>query len=196
MKAPASFDSQASAAASLRVELEEIRQAKRDGCAAFKSGRVYQKPLVAWLRKRGILQKSFSFSAPPIPQPRPDSEHPPSYWKAKEAQLRCERLQIQVDKESGALVSVSDTNIILGQMHIHMRDFLLRRPYRLVDRLVSAKSADEVIELLVADNARCSHLFMDFMEDAVRRTKELAAKQGGPAVPVQWPKSPDAEEAA
>jgi hypothetical protein len=37
------FDSQASAAAALNISIEEIRRAKRAGCPAFRSGRVYKK---------------------------------------------------------------------------------------------------------------------------------------------------------
>ena len=43
------FDSQASAAAALNISIEEIRRAKRAGCPAFRSGRVYKKPLLKWL---------------------------------------------------------------------------------------------------------------------------------------------------
>ena len=45
------FDSQASAAAALNVSLEEIRHAKRAGCPAFRSGRVYKKALLKCLAK-------------------------------------------------------------------------------------------------------------------------------------------------
>ena len=45
------FDSQASAAAALNISIDEIRRAKRAGCSAFRSGRVYKKPLLKWLAK-------------------------------------------------------------------------------------------------------------------------------------------------
>jgi hypothetical protein len=45
------FDSQASAAAVLKISIDEIRCAKRAGCPAFRSGRVYKKPLLRWLTK-------------------------------------------------------------------------------------------------------------------------------------------------
>jgi hypothetical protein len=45
------FDSQASAAAALNISIEEIRRAKRAGCPAFRSGRVYKKPLLKCLAK-------------------------------------------------------------------------------------------------------------------------------------------------
>ena len=45
------FDSQASAAAVLKISIDEIRRAKREGCSAFRSGRIYKKPLLKWLAK-------------------------------------------------------------------------------------------------------------------------------------------------
>jgi len=49
---PAYFDSQASAAASLGIDIYEIREAKRAGCKAFRSGRVYPDILLAWFESR------------------------------------------------------------------------------------------------------------------------------------------------
>jgi hypothetical protein len=43
------FDSQASAAATLKIDIRDIREAKKAGCPAFRSGRVYKKPLLKWL---------------------------------------------------------------------------------------------------------------------------------------------------
>jgi hypothetical protein len=40
-KQPTYFDSLASAAAALKIDIYELREAKRQGCAAFRSGRVY-----------------------------------------------------------------------------------------------------------------------------------------------------------
>src|SRR5205809_2886351 len=51
---PAYFDSQAAAAAALKVEIDEIRDAKREGCPAFRSGRVYGKELLSWLEARAL----------------------------------------------------------------------------------------------------------------------------------------------
>jgi len=52
MSEPEYFDSQAQAAAVLKVEIEDLRQAKRDGCPAFRSGRVYRAALESWLAQR------------------------------------------------------------------------------------------------------------------------------------------------
>ena len=45
------FDSQASAAGSLGISVHKIRDAKRAGCKAFRSGRVYRAELLDWLAK-------------------------------------------------------------------------------------------------------------------------------------------------
>jgi hypothetical protein len=49
---PAYFDSQASAASALNISLERLREAKRQGCTAFRSGRVYRDELLDWFEKR------------------------------------------------------------------------------------------------------------------------------------------------
>jgi hypothetical protein len=52
------FDSQASAAASLGLDIYDIREAKTQGCCAFRSGRVYRGPLLEWMEaKRAKAQK-------------------------------------------------------------------------------------------------------------------------------------------
>jgi hypothetical protein len=53
-KQPAYFDSQASAAAALKIDIDELREAKREGCPAFRSGRVYRDELLSWLEARGL----------------------------------------------------------------------------------------------------------------------------------------------
>jgi hypothetical protein len=53
-KQPAYFDSQASAAAALNIDIEELREAKCQGCPAFRSGRVYREQLLSWLQARDL----------------------------------------------------------------------------------------------------------------------------------------------
>jgi hypothetical protein len=53
-KRPAYFDSIAAAAAALGIDIEELREAKREGCLAFRSGRVYGDELLSWLEARGL----------------------------------------------------------------------------------------------------------------------------------------------
>ena len=49
---PPYFDSQRSAAATLGIDIFELRKAKAEGCPAFRSGRVYTAPLLAWLAEK------------------------------------------------------------------------------------------------------------------------------------------------
>ena len=58
-KQPAYFDSQASAGAALKIDIDDLREAKREGCPAFRSGRVYRDELLRWLETRA-LQKTGS----------------------------------------------------------------------------------------------------------------------------------------
>ena len=53
-KQPAYFDSIAAAAATLKIEISELREAKRQGCPAFRSGRVYRDELLSWLQARDL----------------------------------------------------------------------------------------------------------------------------------------------
>lgn len=52
MKEPLFFDNQSQAAAILKIDVEELRQAKRDGCPAFRSGRIYRAELDEWFTAR------------------------------------------------------------------------------------------------------------------------------------------------
>ena len=53
-KQPAYFDSQASAAAALRIDKDELREAKAQGCPAFRSGRVYRDELLQWFERKRV----------------------------------------------------------------------------------------------------------------------------------------------
>jgi len=53
-KQPAYFDSQASAAAALRIDIYELREAKRQGCPAFRSGRIYGDEYLNWRQAREL----------------------------------------------------------------------------------------------------------------------------------------------
>jgi hypothetical protein len=62
-KQVAYFDSQASAAAILNLDIYELRDAKAAGCPAFRSGRVYRDELLRWLKEhRASKNKPDPFS--------------------------------------------------------------------------------------------------------------------------------------
>jgi hypothetical protein len=50
------FDSQASAAATLNLDIDILRDAKAAGCPAFRSGRVYREELLRWLKEHPIAR--------------------------------------------------------------------------------------------------------------------------------------------
>ena len=56
-KQPAYFDSMAAAAAVLGIDVEVLREAKRQGCPAFRSGRVYRDELLRWLREKHVQKR-------------------------------------------------------------------------------------------------------------------------------------------
>jgi hypothetical protein len=56
-KRVAYFDSQASAAATLNIDIYELRDAKAAGCPAFRSGRVYRDEFICWLKQNRSPKK-------------------------------------------------------------------------------------------------------------------------------------------
>jgi hypothetical protein len=56
-KQPAYFDNQAAAAAALNIDINQLREAKRRGCPAFRSGRVYREELLNWLQARDLERR-------------------------------------------------------------------------------------------------------------------------------------------
>lgn len=71
MKRPAYFDSQASAASALGVDIDKVRQAKVAGCPAFQSGRVYRDDLLAWFEEKRRLRAAKSNCDPRIDRTMP-----------------------------------------------------------------------------------------------------------------------------
>jgi len=61
-KRVAYFDSQASAAATLNIDIYELRDAKAAGCPAFRSGRVYRDELICWLKQHRASRKKDAVS--------------------------------------------------------------------------------------------------------------------------------------
>jgi hypothetical protein len=67
MSAPEYFDSQAQAATALDVPIDELRAAKRSGCEAFRSGRVYRAPLLEWLARNFKPRQQRASAAKSVP---------------------------------------------------------------------------------------------------------------------------------
>ena len=77
-KQVAYFDSQASAAATLDLGIDMLRDAKAAGCPAFRSGRVYREELLRWLKEHPIARnkpEAFSLDEPEFVGVRLDWEN-------------------------------------------------------------------------------------------------------------------------
>ena len=98
-KLPAYFDSQAQAAAILKIDISNLREAKAEGCPAFRSGRVYTAPLLAWFAEKRQRRAELAaakktedvLNSGPAEDSDKDGELPKSHWDRKKAQLDYER---------------------------------------------------------------------------------------------------------
>jgi hypothetical protein len=63
LKEPAYFDSQAQAAAALNIDIYKLREAKREGCAAFRGGRVYRDELLKWFADKRFRRVESALSS-------------------------------------------------------------------------------------------------------------------------------------
>jgi hypothetical protein len=100
------FDSQASAAGALNISIEEIRRAKRAGCPAFRSGRVYKKPLLKWLagnKPKGMKRRARSGTA---------SAHNIAKWVSK---LFAVAPELVLSKALSSLMKRFDAGLISSQ---------------------------------------------------------------------------------
>jgi hypothetical protein len=104
---PPYFDSQASAAATLKIDISELRQAKAEGCPAFRSGRVYTAPLLAWFAEKRQRRAELAATKTAdesdvrlVDNSERDVELPKSHWDRKKARLDYERARSQLKSRS------------------------------------------------------------------------------------------------
>lgn len=60
---PAVFDSQQQAAAATGIPIEALKRSKRAGCPAFKSNRIYLRPLLVWIFAKPDTAKAETWKA-------------------------------------------------------------------------------------------------------------------------------------
>jgi hypothetical protein len=134
-KLPAYFDSQASAAATLKIDISELRQAKTEGCPAFRSGRVYTAPLLAWFAEK--RRRRAEFAAPKtaeesgvgvVDNSERDAELPKSHWDRKKARLDYERALYKFEVEQEKYLPADAIKISVGQMLAGFRTALNMLP--------------------------------------------------------------------
>ena len=122
-KLPRYFDSQASAAATLKIDISELRQAKAEGCPAFRSGRVYSAPLLAWFAEKRRRQAEFAAARTAegisdrelVDGPGKDVELPKSHWDRKKARLDYERALHKFEIEKEKYVPLAEITAAVGQ---------------------------------------------------------------------------------
>ena len=131
---PAYFDSQAQAAATLKIDLSDLREAKAEGCPAFRSGRVYTAPLLAWFaeKRRARLAAKETVDAlldsGLVDESEKDGELPKSHWDRKKAQLDYERALFRFEVEKEKYVELNEITIAVGQMLVGFRTALNMLP--------------------------------------------------------------------
>jgi hypothetical protein len=123
-KRPAYFDSQAQAAATLKIDISDLREAKAEGCPAFRSGRVYTAPLLAWLAEKrprraelpAVKKTGDILDSGLADGSETDGELPKSYWDRKKARLDYERALFRFELEKRKYVELDEICASVGKM--------------------------------------------------------------------------------
>jgi|SRR4030095_8001001 hypothetical protein len=158
-KLPAYFDSQASAAATLGIDISELRRAKAEGCPAFRSGRVYTAPLLAWFaeeRQRradlGVAKTVDGISYPGLSNDsEKDAELPKSYWDRKKARLDYERALFRFDLEKEKYLETNEAMGAVGQMLVGFRTALNMLPANAARWLIGLKDFHQIKDRLQSE---------------------------------------------
>jgi len=158
---PAYFDSQASAAATLKIEISELREAKAEGCLAFRSGRVYTAPLLAWFAEKGrqharlesaktengTVDHGLAASGPA----KAAELLPKSYWDRKKAQLDYERALYRFEVEKQKYIPVDEISVAVGQMLVGFRTALNMLPSSAARWLVGLRDFNQIKDKLQSE---------------------------------------------
>jgi len=158
-KLPAYFDSQRQAAAILGIDISELRQAKAEGCPAFRSGRVYTAPLLAWFAEKrqrraelapaetadGMLNQHL------VDHSRNDGEFPKSHWDRKKAQLDYERALYRFEVEKEKYVELNEITIAVGQMLVGFRTAINMLPANAARWLVGLRDFHQIKDKLQSE---------------------------------------------
>jgi hypothetical protein len=147
------FDSQQQAAALLNVPIGLIRQAKREGCLAFRSGRVYVEPIKEWLARARHAAK----------RPR-DNERE---IRLQQAELRLERERYEFAQKKDRMLPVEQFELGLAKTRAAFEKELTTFGRRLnqqcegLDFDDRAERIDREVRALRARLARCDYLAAD-----------------------------------
>ena len=172
-KLPPYFDSQASTAATLQIEISELREAKAEGCPAFRSGRVYTAPLLAWLtekRRQGarLENAKMAHESPGgslAEKCSKEAEWPKSHWDRKKAQLDYERALFRFEVEKRKYVPLDEICSAVGQMLAGFRTAINMLPGSAARWLIGLKDFHAIkgkleneVNSVLQSLGRCRHL--------------------------------------
>jgi hypothetical protein len=157
---PPYFDSQAQAAAVLKLDIYQLREAKRQGCPAFRSGRVYGKELLSWLAEDRPRRGSLAASLPPggvigeddLGQAvQEDDELPKTHWDRKKARLDYERAHYKFEVEKEKYLRTDEIEAAVGQMLAGFRTALNMLPGSAARWVVGLRDFHEIKDKLQAE---------------------------------------------
>ena len=157
-KLPAYFDSQASAAATLKIDISELRQAKAEGCPAFRSGRVYTVPLLAWFAEKRQRRAELAAAKTAdesdlgvVDNRERDAELPKSHWDRKKAQLDYERALYKFEVEKKKHVPLDEICAAVGQTLAGFRTALNMLPSSAARWLIGLRDFHDIKAKLQAE---------------------------------------------
>ena len=154
------FDSQAQAAAVLKLDIYELREAKAAGCPAFRSGRVYRDELLAWLAEKRRQRESLAKRNPDVgvidnhdlgQQAQKDDELPKSHWDRKKAQLDYERALYKFEVEKEKYLLTDEIKLAVGQMLTGFRTALNMLPSSAARWLIGLRDFHDIKAKLQAE---------------------------------------------
>jgi len=158
-KRPAYFDSQAQAAARLKIDLSELREGKAEGCPAFRSGRVYTAPLLAWFAEKRRRSREIGNAKTDSGDvdhmladgPQKDKEPSKAYWDRKKAQLDYERALYRFGVEKEKYVELNEITTVVGQMLVGFRTAVNMLPASAARWLVGLRDFHQIKEKLQSE---------------------------------------------
>jgi hypothetical protein len=178
-KRPAYFDSQAQAAAILNIDIFDLREAKAEGCPAFRSGRVYTAPLLAWFaeKRRQRAELAAAKKTGDVLDPGQadgsdeDGELPKSHWNRKKAQLDYERALYRFGVEKEKYVELNEMTIAVGKMLVGFRTAINMLPANAARWLVGLRDFHQIkdklqseVDVVLNSLGRVDYLKMDSAE--------------------------------
>ena len=155
---PPYFDSQRSAAATLKIDISELRQAKAEGCPAFRSGRVYTVPLLAWLTEKrqrhaelAAAKTADESDVGVVDTAERDAELPKSHWDRKKARLDYERALYKFEIEKEKYVPLAEITAAVGQALSGFRTALNMLPSSAARWLIGLRDFHAIKDRLQAE---------------------------------------------